>query len=347
MLIKTKDDVEPALRKLEDLLAIPTLTREQRERIEEEITNIRIGNRGEKEAAYHIDFRLKDAKNYVVLHDLRLEHNDRVAQIDHLLIGRFFDIILIESKRIATGIRVNNDGEFEVKTRYGWRGMISPVEQSKRHALVLDELASEHHLLPTRLGFRIRPTFHHWILVPPECHIVRQNQEATIIKMDLFGKHMNQWIDRHAGSGVLAMAKAVSRETLKTFAEALIARHQPITMNFAGKFGLAEPVPPAASPPLAETIEAPPFQPPPSETGCEKCGTALEERVIAFCRANAGKFKGGLFCRKCQVLLKTPPTCDECGIAVDEKVVAFCRFSRRRLGNRLLCRKCQPASTPS
>ncbi|HWL52788.1 MAG TPA: nuclease-related domain-containing protein [Chthoniobacteraceae bacterium] len=347
MLIKTKDDVEPALKTLEDLLATPTLTREQKERIEDEISHIRTGARGEKEAAYHIDFRLKDAQNYMVVHDLRLEHNGRVAQIDHLLVGRFFDIILIESKRIATGIRVNDNGEFEVKTRFGWRGMVSPVEQSKRHAQVLGELACEHHLLPTRLGFQIRPTFHHWILVPPECHIVRQNQEATIVKMDLFGRHMNHWIERHAGSGLLAMAKTVSKETLKAFAGALVARHQPISMNFAAKFGVAEPTfsPP---PPVAPTVsEIPPPEVPPQATPCEKCGTALEERVIAFCRANSGRFKGGLFCRQCQPLLKAPPSCNECGVAVDDKVVAFCRFNRRRFRNRLLCRECQPAATPS
>src|SRR5689334_14848333 len=101
MLIKTKDSLEPALEALQQLLDQPFLMRGQREAIEEEIRNIRSGARGEKQAAYHIDFRLKDGKNYTVIHDLRLEHGGRVAQIDHLIIGRFFDIILVESKNIG------------------------------------------------------------------------------------------------------------------------------------------------------------------------------------------------------------------------------------------------------
>ncbi len=358
MLIKTKDDVEPALQTLTALLATPGLTQIQKERIEEEISNIRVGARGERDAAYHIDFRLKDAKNYVIAHDLRIEHNGRVAQIDHLLIGRFFDIILIESKRIGTAVRITEESEFEVKTRYGWRGMASPVEQSKRHAQVLGELVSDLDLLPKRLGFQIRPNFHHWILVPPECHIVRQSTEATIIKMDMFGKRMDEWMEKSAG-GVLAMTKVVSRETLTDFVRALTLHHKPITMNFAAKFGVTEsastlpptptPTPtPAIPPPIPPIPTLPAAQPEPKpsepvacEPGCEDCGSPLEERVITFCRANPKKFNGKLLCRKCQIPSKTPPACSDCGVAIDDKVVAFCRYNSRKFNKRLLCRPCQ------
>ena len=143
MLLKQKDDVQPAVQTLEELLTLKTLIGQQRERIEDEIENIRAGAKGEKEAAYHIDFKLKDAKNWVVVHDLRLEHNGRVTQIDHLLIGRFFDVFVVESKNLKTAVRVNKDDEFEVKTRYGWKGMASPVEQNKRHIQVLRELIGD------------------------------------------------------------------------------------------------------------------------------------------------------------------------------------------------------------
>ena len=133
MVIKSKDDITPALAALEGLLALKTLARKQREFIEEERDNMLVGARGEKDAAYQIDFMLKDSKNWAIIHDLRLEHNGRVAQIDQLLIGRFFDIFVIESKNVKTALRVHAGGEFQVKTRWGWKGMASPVEQNKRH----------------------------------------------------------------------------------------------------------------------------------------------------------------------------------------------------------------------
>ena len=44
--------------------------------------------KGEQEAAYHIDFHLKDSQNWAVIHDLRVEWNGRGAQMDHLHIDR-------------------------------------------------------------------------------------------------------------------------------------------------------------------------------------------------------------------------------------------------------------------
>jgi hypothetical protein len=63
-----------------------------RKELDRKVAIARAGLKGEKEAAYHIDFHLKDTKNWAVIHDLRLEFNGRVAQIDHLLLNRFADI---------------------------------------------------------------------------------------------------------------------------------------------------------------------------------------------------------------------------------------------------------------
>ena len=191
MLLKSKDDISPTIAALETLLARKDVRGKQRERIEEEIDQVRAGARGEKDAAYHIDFKLKDTKNWVVIHDLRLEHDGRVAQIDHLVIGRMFDIFVIESKNLKTAVRVNGDGEFEVKTRYGWKGMSSPVEQNKRHIQVLSGLISDEKLMPTRLRIQIRPTFQTGCSLHPSATWSKgDNKEATILKMDMFDKGM-------------------------------------------------------------------------------------------------------------------------------------------------------------
>ena len=133
-------------------------------------------------------------KNWAVIHDLRLEHNGRVAQIDHLLIGRFFDVFVIESKNLKTAVRVNGDGEFEVRNKWGWKGMASPVEQNKRHIQVLSSLIQDEKLMPMRLGFQIQPRFHNWVLVAPECQLSKGEQkDATILKMDMFDRGLEQF----------------------------------------------------------------------------------------------------------------------------------------------------------
>lgn len=350
MLIKHKDDIEPALQTLEGILALKTLTGQQRERIEEEIDKVRAGAKGEKEAAYHIDFKLKDAKNWVVVHDLRLEHNGRVAQIDHLLIGRFFDVFVIESKNLKTAVRVNEDDEFEVKTRYGWKGMASPVEQNKRHIQVLNELIRDEKLMPTRLGMPIRPKFHNWVLVAPECNLVRGEQkEATILKMDMFDKGLEQFINHSPLSEALSLTKLCSAETVTTFAEKLVSFHKPIGFDYAAKFGITDAQRSSGS------VHSEPAKLLSSQEkqSCEQCQAPVENKVVAFCRSHEKRFGGKILCRTCQTtstakpVAPAPPvatfgaTCNQCHEPVDSKVVAFCRFNGRRFGKQLLCRSCQ------
>ena len=352
MLIKHKDAVEPALQILEGFLALNTLTGQQRQLIEEEIEKIRAGARGEKDAAYHIDFKLKDSKNWVVVHDLRLEHNGRVAQVDHLLINRRFDVFVIESKNLKTAVRVNKDDEFEVKTRYGWKGMASPVEQNKRHIQVLSELIGNEKLTPSRLGFQIRPTFYNWVLVAPECNLSRGEQkEATILKMDMFDRGLELFINHNSLGDALSLAKLCSTETVMAVAEKLVGFHKPIVFDYAAKFGITDaqrfsvPTPvhlePAKVPSCSE------------KHSCERCQTAVEDKVVAFCLAHDKRFNGKILCRTCQTAFYEPKpvpeplitasgsTCHECQTPVDAKVMAFCRFNSKRFSKRVLCRTCQ------
>ena len=73
VLLKHADDKQPHLDALEALLGRPDVDRRTRTLIEEEIWNIRLGRKGEAEAAYDINFAYADSNNYVVIHDLRLE----------------------------------------------------------------------------------------------------------------------------------------------------------------------------------------------------------------------------------------------------------------------------------
>ena len=57
----------------------------QRDWLTNEIWAVRMGMSGERSAAHYIDHYYKDNPNLAVIHDLRLELDGEVAQIDHLL----------------------------------------------------------------------------------------------------------------------------------------------------------------------------------------------------------------------------------------------------------------------
>src|SRR3546814_12221508 len=80
-----------------------------------------------------------------LIHDLRLEHGSRTAQIDHLLINRWMDVYVLETKHFHAGIKITEDGEFLRWNNYQktYEGMASPLEQNERHIQVLKDVRAD------------------------------------------------------------------------------------------------------------------------------------------------------------------------------------------------------------
>lgn len=342
MILKEKDSLEDQLQDLEQALRNATHGQE-RQRYEKELALVRAGLKGEQEAAYHIDFHLKDNGNWAVIHDLRVEWNGRVAQIDHLLIDRLLEIYVVESKSFRTKIRHANGGWERLNFNH-WEGIPCPIEQNNRHIMVLEELIQAAKLAPTRLGMVLRPKFFNVVVVQPSCSIVgKLPQDARIYRMDQLVTKI-----RSTDPSALDILKLVAPETIHSLAVDLVGHHKPAPKR---------------------QIAVPQSKPRPAEgegngvsQSCEGCGGPLTNAEAYYCRTNARKFAGKLLCRNCQAqpagMPKSPPAetgqlqspeqvvarCANCGIGVDKKVVAYCRFNSKRLGGRVLCRSCQASA---
>lgn len=336
MTLKEKDDPKPLIAELERLLGLSHISKQQRSDLERELDMFRAGVAGEKEAAYHIDFHWKHGRNSAVIHDLRIEHGGRVAQIDHLIIMRTLDLHVIESKGFNSQVRVSGSGEWEVKTRFGWRGIPSPVEQNRRHIEVLQSFIRDHGLAPKRLGISMPVRCHNWVLVSPQCQLNRKGVDwDKVVKMDLFEKRFAECVDEAGFLDALSsISKLVSRETVGAFGRALVAEHKPHACDFAARFGITPSVEGSRSEGQQVCGVAP--------ICCDECNAALDAQVVKYCRSNLQRFRGQVLCRLCQSGVATGAKCSGCGDAVDQKVLAYCRFNRQRLGGRVLCRVCQP-----
>ncbi len=185
MLIKAADDKQPQLDALEALRARPDVDAETRLQIDREIKNIRAGARGEREAAYEIDFHYAKESNRVVIHDLRLEVDGRVAQIDHLIIDRVLTIWVCESKHFAEGVGVSDHGEWVAFYGGRPRGIPSPIEQNRRHIAVLEDVFDQKLVEPKkRLGVTIKPQLKSVILVSNNARISRPKGKAAAAAVD-------------------------------------------------------------------------------------------------------------------------------------------------------------------
>jgi len=93
MLIKSAEDEESQIAILQNLLCHERVPSEKRQLIERDLRNLSIGMATERQTAFEIDFYAGPSKNLFVIHDIRLEIGGRVAQIDHLLMNRAFEVL--------------------------------------------------------------------------------------------------------------------------------------------------------------------------------------------------------------------------------------------------------------
>jgi hypothetical protein len=225
MILKSADDKTAQISSLESLLATAGPLKSR--------------IKAESDAAYLIDFDLKDSTKTAVIHDLRIEANGRVAQIDHLLIHRTLNIFVLETKHFHAGLRITDTGEFLRWNQFKgcFEGMPSPLAQNERHITVLKDLISRMDM-PTRLGIRLAPDFQSMVLVNSQARIDDRPKgfdTSNVIKADMLLPHIEKVIDAQNVLG--SLAKFVSGETVEEIGRALVAMHRPATFDYAARFG--------------------------------------------------------------------------------------------------------------
>jgi Nuclease-related domain. len=301
MLIKSADDKQPSIDALEALLTRPDVDTAIKSKIDRELKNIRAGAKGERDAAYEIDFDYANEPQRVVIHDLRLEVDGRVAQIDHLIIDRLLSVWVCESKHFAEGVGVNEHGEWVAFYGNRPQGIASPIEQNRRHIAVLQDLFDQKLVEPKkRLGLTIKPQLKSVILVSNNARISRPKGKAaakqvdgleTVMKLEKLQSMIKRDIERAPTLSVLK--RVVGTDTIERLGRDLAALHQPITVDWAARFGLgAEQVASVAAPPRQSSAR--------NARVCERCGAAISYGVARYSETHAEQFGGRILCMSCQ-----------------------------------------------
>lgn len=310
MLLKSADSKDAGIAILTNLLNHRSVSEDKKQQISRELRNVVAGVKTENEAAYEIDFHFGASKNMMVLHDLRIEVNGRVAQIDHLLINRLCEVYVLETKTFSTGLSINDSGEFS--TTYDGRkfGIASPIEQNVRHIKVLRD-AFKLIGMPKRLGITIQPSFHPVILVSQKAVIERPNSKKialdSVIKLDQFFSWYNKRIDESKAIDAIGILKVCSSETIKEVAEKLVALHKPARTDYIRRFDVAGDL--LTKEPAAKVQPRQNHSPEGSacnvrRTGnyfCAACQSSIAEVVAKFCWKSIGRFGGKAYCRSCQI----------------------------------------------
>ena len=246
MIIKKRDSKQAEIDELTTLLSVPLPENENKKfLIERELRFIKSGDRGEKDAAYFIDFHFASSKRWAVIHDLRLEYRDKVAQIDHLLINRFFDIYVLESKNFSYGLKITDTGDFLVNNGKNYIAIESPIEQNKRHEIVLEQVIKKYDIMPKRFGITLTPSFYSYILVSPKSRVVRPERSrfdtSMVIKTDTLRSAIDKRVDKMNSISVLTTAAKISSfEVVVEVAKRLAALHRPFKTDYRKRFGIED-----------------------------------------------------------------------------------------------------------
>jgi hypothetical protein len=301
MIIKSRDPKDRDIAELNALLKQADAPG-KRFLIERELKAMKAGIAGEEDCAYYINFYFGKSDNWCVLHDLRIEHQGSVAQIDHLLINRLFDIYVIESKNFSYEVAINDSGEFILKKGSHSFGIPSPIEQNKRHLFLLEKFIADRGLAPGRLGIPIVPCYKSLVLMSPKSVITRPDRKKfdtdMVIKADTLRTKIDEFVDRmNPLQDLAAIGKLSKIKTVAEFAESLQSHHSSASIDYRKKFGIHP-----SHDPIQTVIDRSNGN---AEQGekkyyCFKCKKAIPDNVARFCWNNKERFRGKAFCYECQ-----------------------------------------------
>jgi hypothetical protein len=270
-------------RKLElEILRSKSLPPEKRYLVEQEWKSLISGERGEKNTAYLLDFFLDDKKNWMLIHDLRLEYNGKIAQIDHLIITRALDFFVLETKAYGDTLQILDDGSFLAS--YGKKkfAVPSPIEQNKRHVYILDKVIKN--LLPTRLGFTLEPNIESYVLIDAKTHLKRSKKfdSSSVVKAEQFLSLLDKKYEQLGVGEVLKKAsKLISQKSVLELSRKIAKLHAPSLINYKEKFEITD-----------KHLQDTPT--------CFSCGKDVTQKNIEFCNSYPDRFQNKAYCFQCQ-----------------------------------------------
>jgi len=206
----------------------------------QDLKQIRLGDKGEKNAAYLLGEIYRD-EDAILINGLRLEKDDQVAQIDHLTINRLGIVTLYETKNFSTGLKISDDGRFWYWSASGkdYKEMPSPIKQSERHESLLKKVFTE-------IGF-VETSFRHFVIVDYQAELIKPKkgfeqvcrpdrvQEARVASNN--GATIPVLLK---ALGKLVLGKSFNAPELISIGNELLAYHRPLQFDYSKKYSFAK-----------------------------------------------------------------------------------------------------------
>ena len=247
MLIRDIDHCDDDIRQLKQLLDLK-LTVNQRFLVESELLRLS-GKASESVSPIQIlDFYCSDNSKWAVLHNLKLKGENGIQRIDHLVISRYFDVVLLNSSCFYHDLKISVDGEYKLFDGRDYQPIMSPYQKCQQQLDMLVEVFNEEVLAPSRIGVPLRPKLQAVVLVSPSRNVIRPPDSVLDTRHVIAANQFIHKLLRHQlGSGPALLrlgqlARYCQRSTLERIARELAALHQTACIDFAADIGLDQSV---------------------------------------------------------------------------------------------------------
>jgi len=228
MILKNIDSKDEELNNLRSELK-NAVSKKQEMFLKSKLNKIEFGYKNEKQNAYVLDSYLGNNKNLIVLHDLRLQVEDKYIQIDHLLISRV-DITILESKSFSEEVFINEDGTLKV----GKKAYASPLEQSKRQLHGLKSILNNAGLLENKIGKDI--VLESVVLFSSNTMILNDKLPENYFRVDTYLKLREKEVDTMTFMKFVNLISGVKKlESIMNLAEFIKSKHIPRKINIENK----------------------------------------------------------------------------------------------------------------
>lgn len=206
----------------------------KKEPIDRDITYLKYGLEGEENVSYEL-------KNSFIpmlcLHDIRLQSEDYVAQLDFVLVTSKL-IYVLETKKLNGDIEINSDGDFirTIKNYAGKaikkEGIYSPITQNQRHVKILEDILIKEKIIKT---FPIKSAV---IIANPKTIINKikcpKAIQSYIYKYDQLTNLLNKELNYKKNE------PDISEKQMYEIANYLVKNNKPIKFDYNAKYSLTD-----------------------------------------------------------------------------------------------------------
>ena len=245
MLIKDRDPCDNAVAQLTDLLSLD-IDAAKKFLVERELKRLNPQGNGSHSPSHFINFYCEECPDWAIIHDLKIESNGFAAHIDHLLINKFLDIHLFESRNYNDNIKITADGEFLVYDGNQYQSVNSPIAENEKRTQVLADLLVENKILPRRMGIAPKPRISSYVLVHPAVKVLRSLESlydtSSVVSADYLTRTLLRRLKRIKRSfeRIKRLHRAFKAEMLAKVAARLAALHNPNLIDYRRIFCLED-----------------------------------------------------------------------------------------------------------